>query len=42
VVKYALKGFPITSQFDAVFLLLFPDLAKDLGIKMQGQSTFGR
>ena len=43
VVKYALKGFPITSQFDAVFLLLFPDLAKDLGMKAQSQAKpFGR
>jgi len=43
VVKYALKGFPITSQFDAIFLMFFPDLAKDLGMKAQSQARpFGK
>lgn len=38
VIKYLLKGFPITSQFDSVFLIFFPDLAKDLGMKAQTES----
>ncbi len=38
VIKYFLKGLPITSQFDTIFLLFFPDMAKDLGIKSQSQS----
>ena len=38
VIKYLLKGFPITSQFDAIFLMFFPDLAKDLGMRAQSQS----
>ncbi len=43
VIKYALKGFPITSQFDAIFLMFFPDLAKDLGMKAQSQARpFGK
>jgi hypothetical protein len=39
VIKYLLKGFPITSQFDAIFLLFFPDLAKDLGMKSSAESN---
>jgi hypothetical protein len=43
VIKYALKGFPITSQFDSIFLMFFPDLAKDLGMKAQSQARpFGK
>ena len=38
VIKYLLKGFPITSQFDSIFLLFFPDIAKDLGMKPQSES----
>jgi hypothetical protein len=38
VVKYLLKGFPITSQFDSILLLFFPDVAKDLGMKPQSES----
>lgn len=38
VIKYFLKGFPITSQFDAVFLIFFPDLAKDLGMRSQTEA----
>ena len=38
VLKYLLKGAPITSQADAILLLFFPDLAKDLGMKAQSQS----
>lgn len=43
VIKYALKGFPITAQFDAIFLLFFPDIAKDLGMRAQTEAKpFGR
>jgi hypothetical protein len=38
VIKYGLKGLPITSQFDAIFLIFFPDLAKDLGMRSQPES----
>lgn len=38
VIKYLLKGFPVTSQFDAIFLTFYPDLAKDLGIKSQTEA----
>jgi len=38
VIKYLLKGFPITSQFDSIFLLFFPDAAKDLGMRPQSES----
>ncbi len=38
VVKYFLKGFPVTSQFDSIFLMFYPDLAKDLGMKAQSES----
>ena len=38
VVKYGLKGFPVTSQFDTMLLLFFPDVAKDLGMKAQSES----
>ena len=43
VVKYALKGFPIASQVDAMLLMFFPDLAKDLGMKAQSEARpFGK
>ncbi len=43
VLKYGLKGFPVTSQFDAIFLMFFPDLAKELGMKAQSQARpFGK
>ncbi len=38
VIKYLLKGFPITSQFDSILLMFYPDLAKDLGLKSSSQS----
>jgi len=38
VIKYLLKGFPITSQADGILLMFFPDLAKDLGMKAQSQA----
>jgi hypothetical protein len=38
VIKYFLKGFPVTYEFDLPLLLFFPDLAKDLGMKAQPQS----
>jgi hypothetical protein len=43
VLKYLLKAAPITSQFDSVLLLFFPDLAKDLGMRAQGEAKpFGK
>jgi hypothetical protein len=38
VIKYGLKGLPITSQFDSIFLIFFPELAKDLGMKATTES----
>jgi hypothetical protein len=38
VIKYLLKGFPITSQFDSFLLMFSPDVAKDLGMKAQSQA----
>lgn len=38
VVKYLLKGGPVTSQADLPILLFFPDLAKDLGMRAQSES----
>jgi hypothetical protein len=38
VIKYVLKGFPVTSQADGILLMFFPDLAKDLGMKAQSQA----
>jgi hypothetical protein len=38
VVKYFLKGFPVTYEFDIPILLFFPDLAKDLGMKAQSEA----
>jgi hypothetical protein len=43
VIKYSLKGFPIASQVDAMLLLFYPDLAKDLGMKAQSEARpFGK
>jgi hypothetical protein len=43
VIKYALKGFPIASQVDAVLLMFYPDIAKDLGMKAQSEAKpFGK
>ena len=38
VIKYALKGFPITSVGSSYIPMFYPELAKELGIKMQSQS----
>lgn len=38
VIKYALRGFPITKVGSSYIPMFYPDLAKDLGIKMQSQS----
>ena len=38
VIKYFLKGFPVTYEFDLPLLLFFPDIAKDLGMKAQPES----
>jgi hypothetical protein len=39
VIKYWLKSFPVSSQAASILPLFYPDLAKDLGIKMQ--SNYG-
>jgi hypothetical protein len=38
VIKYYLKGLPVASQADAVLLMFFPDIAKDLGMRAQSES----
>ena len=38
-IKYLMKSFPITSQVSFLLPTMYPELAKDLGIKMQ--STYG-
>ena len=38
VIKYLLKGFPVTYEFDIPILLFFPDLAKDLGMRAQAEA----
>jgi len=38
VIKYVMKSFPITNQASGYLPMLYPDLAKDLGIKMQSTS----
>jgi hypothetical protein len=40
--KYLMKTFPVSNQVAQYLPMFYPDLAKDLGIKMQAQSTFGR
>ncbi len=37
VIKYWMRSFPITSQAAGLLPMFYPDLAKDLGIKMQSQ-----
>lgn len=37
VTKYVLKSFPLASQGAALLPMFYPELAKDLGIKMQSQ-----
>lgn len=36
-IKYLMKSFPIANQAVGYLPMFYPDLAKDLGIKMQGQ-----
>lgn len=36
-IKYLMKSFPVSSQFSAYLPMFYPDLAKDLGIRMQSQ-----
>ncbi len=38
VIKYFLKGFPVTYEFDIPILMFFPDLAKDLGMRAQSEA----
>jgi hypothetical protein len=42
VLKYLMKTFPATSQIGAYLPAFFPEVAKDLGIKAQSQSGYGR
>jgi hypothetical protein len=37
VIKYWMKSFPVTSQAAGLLPMFYPNLAKDLGIKMQSQ-----
>ena len=36
-IKYLMKSFPISSQAAGLLPMFYPDLSKDLGIRMQGQ-----
>jgi hypothetical protein len=38
VIKYAMRSIPTISQLSSILPMFYPDLAKDLGIKMQSQS----
>jgi len=37
-IKYLMKSFPITNQLSQYLPVFVPDVAKDLGIKMQSRS----
>jgi hypothetical protein len=37
VIKYLMKSFPISSQAAGILPMFFPNVAKDLGMKMQSQ-----
>ena len=39
VIKYAMRTFPFTNQMVGYLPMFYPDLAKELGIKMQ--SNYG-
>lgn len=39
-IKYWMKTFPVVNQAASLLPLFYPDLSKDLGIKMQGQYGF--
>jgi len=41
-IKYLMKQFPISNQLSGYLPMFTPDLAKDLGIKMQSQSRISR
>jgi hypothetical protein len=38
VLKYVMKSFPMASQAAGWLPMFYPDIAKDLGIKMQSRS----
>ena len=40
--KYVMKEFPVANQMQQYLPLFYPDLAKDLGIKVQSTSGFIR
>lgn len=43
VIKYLMKSFPISNQAAGMLPMFYPELAKDLGIKVQSQARpFGR
>jgi len=42
VIKYLLKSFPVSSQAAGMLPMFYPELSKDLGIKMGTQSRMGR
>jgi hypothetical protein len=41
-IKYLMKTFPVTNQIQQYLPILYPDLAKDLDIRMQSTSGFAR
>lgn len=42
VIKYLLKSFPVANQAQGMLPMFYPELAKDLGIRMGTQSRMGR
>jgi hypothetical protein len=40
--KYLMKTFPVSNQVAQYLPMFYPDLAKDLGLRMQATSGFGR
>lgn len=42
VIKYLLKTFPVANQAQGMLPMFYPELAKDLGIRMGTQSRMGR
>ena len=41
-IKYLMKTFPVSNQIQQYLPMFYPDLAKDLDIKMQSTSGFSR
>ncbi len=38
VIKYLMKSFPVSNQAAGMLPMFYPELAKDLGIKVQSQA----